>query len=291
MKRSAFTARAAARDLGAGWKVNPYTVIPAGEIRADEAAAEGAAKQLFDDVMARPEAYAEAELDEQLSWRYPNPQDAKKPLKLTASGLLRELEGPEELPSLLERPAFLSEDARHMTGAERGTAYHRCMQLLDLEALDGLSGKALSEAVGRQLDAYAERRLLAEGQRDAVKSERLARFLEGDVGLRLRAAGEVRREWPFNVRLEAADALTPEEAERFGGGELLVQGTIDCCFVEDGQWVLLDYKTDRTDDMEALRAHYEKQLKVYALALERITGRPVKQRLLCLLSSGGTLEV
>ncbi|MBR1822130.1 MAG: PD-(D/E)XK nuclease family protein, partial [Clostridia bacterium] len=136
-----------------------------------------------------------------------------------------------------------------------------------------------------------EKRLLADGQREAVRPSRLARFLESDVGLRLRAARDVRREWPFNVRLEAADALTPEEAGRFGGGELLVQGTIDCCFIEDGQWVLLDYKTDRTDDMDALRAHYEKQLKVYALALERITGMRVKQRLLCLLGSGGTLEV
>ena len=45
------------------------------------------------------------------------------------------------------------------------------------------------------------------------------------------------------------------------------------------------------DDMEALRAHYEKQLNVYALALERITGMRVKQRLLCLLESGGSLEL
>lgn len=266
-------------------------IIPAAQIRGGVEEGSGAARRLFEAVLAHPEEYAEAELDAQLAWRYPNPEDAKKPLKLTASGLLRELEGPEELPALVERPAFLSEDARRMTGAERGTAYHRCMQLLDLRALDGLSGRALAQAVGRQLDDRNRRRLLTDAQRDAVRPEKLARFLEGEVGLRLRAAKEVRREWPFNVRLEAADALTPEEAERFGGGELLVQGTIDCCFVEDGQWVLLDYKTDRTDDMDALRAHYEKQLAVYALALETITGMPVRQRLLCLLSGGGTLEV
>ena len=82
--------------------------------------------------------------------------------------------------------------------------------------------------------------------------------------------------WRFSRQelsgVRADEALTPQEAGRFGSEELLVQGTIDCCFVEDGQWVLLDYKTDRTDDMDALRAHYEKQLNVYALALERITG-------------------
>ncbi len=267
------------------------SIIPAGNIRAGEANGAGEALRLFEAIMAHPEDYAEPELDRQLSWRYPRPEDAKKPLKLTASGLLRELEGPEELPSLLERPAFLSEDARHMTGAERGTAYHRCMQLLDLDALEGLSGEGLTDAVAAQLDARANRRLLSDAQRAAVAPAKLARFLESDMGLRLRAAKEVRREWPFNVTLPARDALTEEEAARFGGGDLLVQGTIDCCFIEDGQWVLLDYKTDRTDDMDALRRHYEKQLKVYALALERVTGIPVKQRALCLLSGGGMLEV
>ncbi|MEE1200402.1 MAG: PD-(D/E)XK nuclease family protein, partial [Christensenellales bacterium] len=66
---------------------------------------------------------------------------------------------------------------------------------------------------------------------------------------------------------------------------------VDCCFIEDGQWVLLDYKTDRSDDPEALREHYRKQLKVYGLALQRITGIPVKERLLCLLGADQVLEV
>ena len=145
--------------------------------------------------------------------------------------------------------------------------------------------------MARQLDDCAERRLMSEAQRQVVEAWRLSRFLESEVGLRLRSAERVRREWPFNVMLRIDDALTPREAGRYGHEELLVQGTIDCCFVEEGQWVLLDYKTDRTDDVDALRAHYEKQLNVYALALKHITGMSVKQRLLCLLESGGTLAV
>ena len=268
-----------------------FEAVPGASLRPDATNARDDARRLFEAVMAHPEDYADAALDRQMAWQYPDPLASRRPLKLTASGLLRELEGPEEVPALLERPAFMADDAGRMTGAERGTAYHRCMQLLDLTALSGLRGDALTAAVARQLDAFAERRLLLDGQREAVQPWRLSRFLESDVGLRLRAAGQVRREWPFNVRLSAEDALTPEEATRFGGGELLVQGTIDCCFVEDGRWVLLDYKTDRADDKDALRAHYARQLGVYALALERITGMPVRQRLLCLLATGETLEV
>ena len=266
-------------------------IVPGASIKPESPDGAADAKALFDLVMADPQTYANPELEAQMAWRYPDPLAADKPLKLTASGLLREIEGPEALPALAERPAFLSEDARRMTGAERGTAYHRCMQLLALDALSGLTGKALEGEVVRQLDDFTERRLLEAAQRDAVAPERLVRFLESDIGKRLRRSSQVRREWPFNVMLKAADALTPAEAGRFGEEELLVQGTIDCCFVEDGQWVLLDYKTDRTDDMDALRAHYEKQLNVYALALETITGMKVKQRTLCLLHGGGTVEV
>ena len=266
-------------------------ILPAAGLRYGDESAEDGAHRLFRQVMADPDAYADADLDARLAWRYPDPLAAGRPLKLTASGLLREIEGPEQLPALAERPAFLSEDAKRMTGAERGTAYHRCMQLLRLDALEGLFGDALTEAVSRQLDDCANRRLIADGQRQVVEPWRLSRFLESDAGLRLRASAQVRREWPFNVMLPIDEALTADEAGRFGHGELMVQGTIDCCFVEDGEWVLLDYKTDRTDDMDALRAHYDKQLKVYALALERITGMRVKQRMLCLLESGGTVEL
>ena len=263
---------------------------PARLLSEAEQAADSAADAL-EQVMADPEKYANPALDAELAWTYPDPDGAKRPLKLTASGLIRELEGPEALPTLTERPQFMTEDARRMTGAERGTAYHRAMQLMDLKALEALTGRALTQAVTDQLNGFAARRLMEPAQREAVLPSRLAGFLSSDLGQRLRRAETVRREWPFNVRLRASEALTPEENDRFGDSELLVQGTIDCCFIEDGQWVLLDYKTDRDEDLDALRAHYRSQLNLYAAALRRITGIPVKQRTLCLIAQGKLLEV
>jgi ATP-dependent helicase/nuclease subunit A len=70
------------------------------------------------------------------------------------------------------------------------------------------------------------------------------------------------------------------------GERLLVQGVIDCCFLEDGEWVLLDYKTDRADDPAALLDRYRPQIDWYAKALSGITGVPVKERLICLLRAG-----
>ena len=110
----------------------------------------------------------------------------------------------------------------------------------------------------------------------------LYRMFKGQILIGL-AAETVRREWSFNLRMLAEDALTPEELEAFTGTTVLVQGTIDLCFIEDGKWILLDYKTDRSSDIDAIRDHYSRQLQLYAAALERITGIAVNEKLLCLL--------
>ena len=267
------------------------TLHPAGELSA-ESPGRPDPRARFDEILAEPGRFDGAALEAEMRWQYPDPLGSARPLKLTVSGLLRELEGPSQLPDLPERPQFMAEEASgRMTAAERGTAYHRAMQLIDLRALDGLDGRPLADAIRARLDEAVSRRLMTEAQREAVHPARLAEFLQSPVGQRLRRAETVKREWPFNALVRADEALSPAEAGRFAGEELLVQGTIDCCFIEDGAWILLDYKTDRSGDLDALRDHYRAQLSVYALALERITGIPVRQRLLCLLASNAVLEV
>ena len=231
------------------------------------------------------------ELLRAILWNYPEPDTARQPLKLTVTGLLREIQSPDALKPLIERPAFLSEDPSRMSGAERGTAYHRAMQLLNLIALRDLHGRALRDEVTAQLDAFADAGRIRPAQREAVWPASIARFLEGDVGQRLLRAREVRREWPFNAKMSISEALSPEEAGGFAGEEIMVQGTIDCCFMENGSWVLIDYKTDRADDAEALTLRYRSQLRLYAAALWRITGVRVAEIRLCLLRTGEALMV
>lgn len=251
----------------------------------DELPAPEAAQPRAEALNRLDEALAQAgEADAAMAWVYPHLLDSERPVKLTASGLLREAEGPRELPAMAERPQFMQETG--LTGAERGSAYHRALQMLEIAPLRGLDGASLEKAVRAQLDALRQINRLGEAERAAVRPERLARFFAGETGKRLLQSDTVRREWPFNVRMKVEEALGDSAHARYGGGEVLVQGTVDCCFLEAGEWVLLDYKTDITRDREALVRHYEKQLAIYALALERITGLPVRERRLCLLASG-----
>ena len=93
---------------------------------------------------------------------------------------------------------------------------------------------------------------------------KLTAFYETDLGRRVLASPEVRREWPFNLVL-GEDRQTQ------------VQGVIDCAFREGDSWIILDYKTDHIDSEEAFVQRHQEQLRWYARALETLTGIPVKE--------------
>ena len=61
---------------------------------------------------------------------------------------------------------------------------------------------------------------------------------------------------------------------------MLIQGIIDVYFVEDGEIVVADYKTDRADSGQELVKKYRKQLDYYAHALEELTGKRVKEKII-----------
>ena len=197
------------------------------------------------------------------------------------TGLTREVASPVAAPPIERRPRFLTENA--LTPTERGTLAHAALMGLELAPLRGLDGGRLRAQIDRQLEL-----MLRDGRLYApVDGALIQRFISSPTGQRLLRAGEVHREWAFTLRMDAREALPDSGAE---GQEILVQGVIDCCFMEEGGWVLLDYKTDRASDKRALLERYRPQLALYARALSEITRRPVKQCLLCLLRGGDVLN-
>ena len=197
----------------------------------------------------------------------------RHPLKQGVTARVRvDLRGGEtdELPRLQDsprRPAFLEETG--LTGTERGNAVHAFLQCVDFSTAS----------------AAAERdRLLSESRLTAAEAASLPlaalnAFLASPLAARMRRAQTLRREWAFNYRLG-------EGSER-----ILLQGVIDCCFIEDGEWVLVDYKTEgREVDAETLE-RYTAQLRYYRRALEAITGTPVRECLLCFLIQRKLIDV
>lgn len=167
-----------------------------------------------------------------------------------------EIISPLRLSELPARPAFMEE--KRMTGAERGTVIHRVLSLIDLQALQG----SISEGLWQEMRRLEEMGCISQEDADVISHRSLLQFYQSDIAQRMLQSPQVRREWSFNLRME---------------GDTLLQGVIDCAFMVDGAWVLLDYKTDRITDEEAFIQRYAMQLEWYARALEKITGAPVKE--------------
>ena len=63
---------------------------------------------------------------------------------------------------------------------------------------------------------------------------------------------------------------------------MILQGAVDLAFVEDGELVIVDYKTDRVKAPEELAERYASQLLLYKDAMEECLSLPVKE---CLIYS------
>ncbi len=173
-----------------------------------------------------------------------------------------EIVSPLRLSELPSRPAFLED--KQLTGAERGTLMHRALSLIPLDSLRG--AKDLYAAVKQAVHDMADREIFTYQEVMLLYIKGLADFFRSDLGQRMLSSGTVRREWAFNLVMDEQGTL--------------LQGVIDCAFLEDDQWVLVDYKTDRIEDEDAFIRRYEMQIDWYAKALEKITGKAVKERYL-----------
>ena len=237
---------------------------------------------------AAPKPESLEKLEAALGWVYPHADAEALPSKVTATELkhARPMEDEGDGAALLRAPRalFRSPDFRTeekpLTATERGTATHRVLQYLRFADTD------TDEAVRAQMDALVQAGHLSAREARAVKVEAVRSLMRSPLGERLRraeTAGTLRREFRFSL-LFAANRLLGGASEE----EVLLQGVVDCWWEEDGEIVILDYKTDRVgaETVPERTAYYASQLRAYGEAMARITGKPVRERALFFLHSG-----
>ncbi len=171
---------------------------------------------------------------------------------------------------LLRRPRFAEE--RGMTAAEKGTVYHAVMQAITLAPELG------EEQVHVELQRMGEQLMLRSDQLQEINPQVIAAFFATDLGRRMLASSDVRRELPFSYALPVEEVYGEHDAS-LAGESVLMQGVIDCLFRDEQGWVLLDYKTDslRGRTPQHVADSYRMQLQLYARAIERIWGEPVAE--------------
>ena len=163
------------------------------------------------------------------------------------------------------KPQALQSEEDVLTGAQWGTLMHEAMQWLPL-------AKYTQASLTKELDALVTKGTFTEEERNLLSDTSLYKFFSSDLGKRLINAKRIERELPFSMLFDGKRVYDTLE----DGENLFLQGIIDTAFEEDGEWVLVDYKTDRVKSGEDLIKRYKIQMDLYKEALQRLTGMPVK---------------
>lgn len=174
-------------------------------------------------------------------------------------------------------PKFMQQEAS-MKATVRGTLIHSIFEQLDLIMCN------TGELILAELTRLVETGKLQEEAVSLVDLKKLERMAHSDMLKRMSESKHVWKEKAFVYLLpanEVEDYYNKEE-------EILLQGIVDTCFIEEEGLVIIDYKTDYIDynhleiGIERIKQRYSVQLDLYARALSEITGLPVKEKCLYL---------
>ena len=123
---------------------------------------------------------------------------------------------------------------------------------------------------------FVEKKQYTSESLQMVDSTVLWTFLCSETGRRMakaQAAGKLHKEQQFVMGIPAREIGLVDSDEL-----VVIQGIIDAYFEEDGELILMDYKTDRIRSSRILLDHYQKQLDYYARALTQLTRKNVREK-------------
>jgi ATP-dependent helicase/nuclease subunit A len=241
---------------------------------------------------ARPDGGREllATLEQKLAWRYPFPAATTEAAKTSVSGLRkRQMESDGEAKPLFHFQSRRPPRRSGLSAAEKGSAHHL---LLELARVENLGNASELKAEAERLHAMGR---MTREQISVLDFAALAAFWESDQGRRIRERWtRVQREMPFTARFSSEDLRrcglqTTVPDDEF----VVVQGVADLVVILDRELWLVDFKTDEIAerDLAGRAAFYAPQLKLYALALARIHGKPVTECSLYFLSRKAAVTV
>ncbi len=167
-------------------------------------------------------------------------------------------------------PAFMRE-SEEISGSVRGSAFHKFLELYSFDEIPK------EEEIVDLLVKYNKNGRMPKEYVAAVLPDKIMDFMHSDIAKRMVEAKRkslLFKEQPFVLAVDA-NRINDEYPEE---EKILVQGIIDVFFEENGELVVLDYKTDRVKTEKELIKRYQTQLEYYGEALEKLTGKKVKEK-------------
>ena len=241
-------------------------------------------------------------LEKILNYTYPNKLATSIPTKTSVTKLkqveqekldigIEELIGKQrnledKIEDVIEfpKPQFLKlEEKNKLTGAQKGTLIHLCMQNLD-EKVDYNLIK-----VKELINSLVEKQIITKIEADNINPFKILEFTKSEIWRELKTAKLIEREKPFYLNIPA-NTIYNEEIEE----TILVQGVIDLYYVnKNNELILVDYKTDYIEKNKKyeLVNKYKKQLELYQEALEQSFNKKVSKKYIYSTCLGQAIEI
>ncbi|MBQ8539628.1 MAG: helicase-exonuclease AddAB subunit AddA [Ruminococcus sp.] len=204
-------------------------------------------------------------LKKRIAFPYKKSGLEKLPSKIAASDLSHKLSS-DIFDRMLDTPAFMSDST--LTSAQKGTALHAFMQFCDFE-------KARTD-IGAEIEKLLDSGYISKQQADSIDKAKASAFVNSELITRCLNSDEVYKEFRFTTKVSAC-VLDNEIAPHLADEKIILQGAVDLAFVEDGELVIVDYKTDRVKEIGKLQDMYKHQLLIYKDAMEECTDYKVKE--------------
>jgi len=180
-----------------------------------------------------------------LSFVYPDLAKTKLPIKVSVGEIAK------AAPAVtLKKPVFAQQ--QNFTAAQKGTQMHLFVQHSDIL----LARTNLENEIDRLCsNGTVDRKLL--------NIRQIETFINSPVASIVLNGEKVYKEKEFLMPYSAQKALGQAE---YADETVMVQGVIDCLVINGEKGYIIDYKTDRVNDMNTLYERYAKQLEMYRTA-------------------------
>lgn len=274
------------------WEIHPWSRERALELEGRDNI-ETDSEAIIKELEEAPKTIHSERIIKALGYTYPFEKASSLPGKVTVTELKR-IRNKEILDddteslyreSEFKKPKFM-EESTGITGARRGTLMHLAMQVISSERADTL--KDLRE----QLEDLVDRNFVTADEAECINLYKIRDFYKSGLGIRLKNAVKVKREVPFYFEVPASEVYELSKEDKTSLEPVIIQGVIDCFFEEEDGLVIIDYKTDYVtpETVMEVKERYRVQLDYYRRALERVTGKKVKECYIYLFGTGESLR-
>ncbi len=218
-------------------------------------------------------------IEDSLKITYPYEVATKIPTKSSVTKIKQEEEQAIEISFPV--PNFLRKEEIPLTGAQKGTLLHLCMQ--KLEESQEYDLRKIKEFICD----LVSKEIITQKEAENINPNAILKFTQSQIWQDMKQAKEIQKEKPFYITIPAKEIYQEEVAE-----DILVQGIIDLYYINaKDELVLVDYKTDYVQNETELINKYKKQLALYQKALEESLQRKVNYIFIYSTFLGKELEV